>query len=157
MLWKTHLAFGFLFGLLVMPLVNYGNKYIYFALVLLGALLVDIDSPNSKISNKAGILAKATQTFTKHRGIFHSIFFAILIPGLVWYFIGHQYGTALFVGYLSHLIIDGFTKAGVNFLHPIATLRLHGFIETGSTAETLSFILIIAAIIFKLGIFNMIF
>jgi|SRR3989338_4480976 len=147
MLFHTHLAFGFLSGLIAARFMNIGNKYIFFALVLLGALLADIDEPNSKISSKIKLIGKITRIFTKHRGIFHSLFIALLIPGLVYYFIGHTYGAALFIGYLSHLIIDGFTKAGINFLYPVGTLRLQGFIETGKLGEHLLFAAIVVLIV----------
>ncbi len=150
MLAKTHLVFGVLSALLVMPFLSTGNKIIFFSLVLVGALLPDIDQPNSKISNKVPWLAKPLSVFTRHRGIFHTIFLAILIPGLIWYFVGHVYGMALFVGYTSHLVIDGFTKAGINFLHPFGKLHLSGFIETGTYSELVVFFLIIAGIIIKL-------
>ena len=40
MLWKTHLAFGFLAGLVAMPFVNIGNVYIYFVLVFFAVILL---------------------------------------------------------------------------------------------------------------------
>lgn len=150
MLAKTHLAFGFLAALITMPFVSTGNIFIFIALVLIGALFPDIDSPNSKASSKIPIIPKIINLFSKHRGIFHSLIFAILLPGLVWYFINNTYGIALFIGYASHLLIDGFTKAGINFLHPIARLHLSGFIETGTYAELVVFFIIIAGIVIKL-------
>lgn len=150
MLAKTHLAFGFLTALLAYPFLNAGNKFIFFALVLLGALLPDIDQPNSKISNKIPIIPNIINFFSKHRGIFHTIFMAILIPGLIWYFAGRSYGIALFAGYLSHLITDGFTKSGISFLHPLSNLRLSGFIKTGGFGEHIIFAIILVLIIFKI-------
>lgn len=146
---KTHIAFGVLCALVVMPFVNTANKFIFFFLVLLGSLLPDVDHPHSKLGNKLGILSKFFNALAGHRTIFHSIFFALLIPGLVWYFLSKPYGIALFVGYLSHLVMDGLTKSGINFLHPISTLRLKGFVETGSLTETLVFALIILLILVK--------
>jgi len=150
MLAKTHLAFGFLSGLVAMPFVATGNTIIFFSLVLIGALLPDIDQPNSKISNKIPIIPKIINIFAKHRGIFHTVFLAIIIPGLLWYFIAHSYGIALFVGYMSHLIIDGFTVTGINFLHPFSKLHLSGFVETGTIAELVIFFVILAGIAIKL-------
>jgi len=150
MLAKTHLAFGFLTFLLVMPFIKTGNLFVFIGFVLIGALLPDIDQPNSKISNKIPFVPRLISFLSKHRGVFHSIFFAVLIPGLVWFFLSPIYGTALFIGYLSHLIIDGFTKTGINFLHPIASLHLNGFIETGSHAELIVFIGILLLIVIKL-------
>jgi inner membrane protein len=148
MLWKTHLAFGFFSGLIAMSLVNTGNIYIFFGLVLIGALLPDIDNPDSKV----GRHFKFIGAVFKHRGVFHSIIPAVIILVLVWYFISQPYAAAIFIGYASHLFIDGFTKMGINFLHPVSKLHLSGFIETGKAGEWILFGLLIAGILFKLGI-----
>lgn len=152
MLYKTHLAFGFLITMISKSFVNTGNIYIFTAFALLGSILPDIDSGNSKISSKIPVISGIISIFSRHRGIFHSLLFAILLPGIVWYFVSHTYGAALLIGYMSHLVIDGFTKEGINFLHPFAKLHLSGFIETGSAAETMLLIVIAAAIIVKLNV-----
>lgn len=147
MLWKTHLAFGFLAGLVLMPFLNKTHFIIYFALVLFGAVLPDIDNENSKVGRHAKIIGK----IFRHRGIFHSLIFAVVLCGLIWYFIGSPYGIALFIGYASHLLIDGFTRQGTNFLHPIAKLHLSGFIETGKIGEFVVFFLcLVGCVIFLL-------
>lgn len=150
MLAKTHLAFGFLLGLLLMPFVPVGNKYVYFLIVLLAALSPDIDSSTSKVSKRLGVVGKVTRVFTKHRGIFHSLWIPLALSIALWYFVGSSYAVALFIGYGSHLLIDGFTKAGINFLHPFSTLRLQGFVDTGSFLETCFFVVFIAISIAKL-------
>lgn len=146
MLWHTHLAFGFLAGLALLPFVNYGNKYIFFAFVLLGALLPDIDKPESKIGSKLGIISKLIKGIFGHRGIVHTFWGMLVICGLFWLFASRQYGTALFIGFFSHLIIDGFTKKGVNILHPFSRFRIAGPMHTGKLGEFLLFAVIIALI-----------
>lgn len=147
MLWKTHLAFGFLAGLALMPFLNHTHYLIYFSLVLFSSVLPDIDEPNSKIGRYAPFVGK----IFKHRGIIHTLWAGALICGLVWYFIGSAYGIALMLGYTSHLLIDGFTLQGTNFLHPIAKLHLSGFIETGKLGEMVVFFLsIVGSVIFLL-------
>jgi len=148
-LWKTHLAFGFLAGLFMMPFVNTGNIYIYFALVLFAAILPDIDNPDSKVGRKVKIIGR----IFKHRGIFHSLIAGFLISWVLWYFVGHAYGIALFIGYASHLLIDGFTKMGINFLHPVSKLHLSGFIETGTLGEWIVFGVVLLFIFIRLGVF----
>jgi len=150
MLYKTHLVFGILVALFIMPFVRTGNKYIFLILVIIGALLPDVDTPHSKLGSKLGPLSQFFEFMAGHRGLFHSIFFAILIPWLVYHFISKPYGVALFVGYLSHLFIDGWTKDGINYLHPLAQLRTAGFIKTGSTLELVVFFILIALILIKL-------
>lgn len=147
MLFKTHLAFGLLVGLIILPYANPSSKFMFLFVVIAASIMPDIDQPNSKISNQIPILPKLLSIFVKHRGIFHSIFFAILLSGLFWYFINHSYGVAFIVGYMSHLLIDGFTKSGINFLHPFGKLHLSGFIETGTTAEWIIFLIILLGIV----------
>jgi len=146
---RTHLAFGFFSGIILMDFINIGNKYIFFALLLIGALLPDIDTPNSKISRKIPVIPRILSIFAKHRGIFHSIFLALGFAAIVWMF-KPVYGVALFIGYFSHLLIDGFTKMGVNLLHPISQLRIAGPIETGKLWEFVLFVVIVAGIVFSL-------
>jgi len=146
---RTHLAFGFFSGLVLMSRIFIGNKYIFFIFLLFGALLPDIDMPNSKISRKIPVIPKILSIFAKHRGIFHSIFLALGFAAIVWIF-EPVYGIALFAGYFSHLLIDGFTKSGVNLLHPISQLRIAGPIETGKIWEWVLFVIIVAGIVFSL-------
>ncbi len=132
-----------------MPYFNLGNKYLFFVFLLVWALLPDIDTPNSKISSKIPVLPRILSIFSKHRGIFHSVFLALGFAAIVWIF-NETYGLALFAGYLSHLLIDGFTKKGVNLLHPISQLRIAGPIKTGKIAELVLFIVILAGIVLSL-------
>jgi inner membrane protein len=145
--YKTHLAFALLLSYFVFPYIHTSNKYIFFSFVLIGALLPDIDFANSKISRNFKITSFFIEKVFKHRGLFHSLFSATLLSATIYILINNSYGLAFFIGYFSHLISDGFTKTGVNFLHPITNLRLSGFIETGSFIETIFFLITIAFII----------
>ena len=147
MLAKTHAAFGIFSGLIIQNFVATGNKTIFFLLVLLGALLPDIDSADSTISTSIPIIPSLLRIFVKHRGIFHSLLFAFFLPGLLYVFISPVYGTALFIGYISHIAIDSITSEGINFLHPFAKLRLSGFIDTGGVGELVIFFLLLAGIV----------
>jgi len=153
MLAKTHVAFGFLIGLLFMPFINNSDIILFFAVLIIGSLLPDIDSPNSKISSKIPIISFFVSVLSKHRGIFHSIFPAIIFSLALGYFSGFSYGTALFLGYISHLVIDGLTKEGINFLHPLGRIHLSGFVETGKISEWIVFYVLIGIIFIKLAYF----
>jgi len=153
MIARTHLAFGFLIALLISPLLSLSsitNKLIFISLVLISSILPDIDQPNSKISKNIPILSQIISILSKHRGIFHSLFLAITFSAAIFFFISPLFSLAVLIGYLSHLLIDGFTKKGINFLHPFGHLHLSGFIETGTYSETVVFVLIIAGIIIKI-------
>lgn len=145
MIARTHLAFGLLIGLLSLSFINITNKYVFLAFVLIGALLTDIDTPKSKLGKKLKPLSTIFSFLFGHRGLFHSIWFPLALFITHLYFFRSTVLLALTIGYTSHLIIDGFTKQGINFLHPIANLRLSGFIETGTFLETILLIIFIIA------------
>lgn len=148
MLAKTHLAFGVLAGILLLPLVGSVDPILFFALVLIGSLFPDIDAPNSKISKKIPIIPWLIAAVSKHRGIFHSVWFAIAISFTLAYFTETMFGIALLIGYLSHLLADGLTTQGVNLIHPIGRIHLAGFIETGKTGELVLFLGLVGVIIY---------
>lgn len=150
MLARTHLAFSFLIAILLKPMINVGNEYIFFAVFLIGSVLPDVDSEHSLINSQIPILPKIWTLFIKHRGIFHSLFMAVFLGGAVWYFINKTYGFALFAGYLSHILIDGFTRSGVNLLHPISQFKLEGPVETGKIAEHVILVILILLIFARL-------
>ena len=137
-MFRTHLVFGFLFGLLISSFFNVGNIYLFLIFVLFASGLPDIDHPGSKYGRKLGIISKAINFVAGHRGIFHSLFFALLISFLFWLF-NETIGYGVFVGYLSHLIGDGFSKEGVNLLYPFTKLEMRGFLRVGSFTEHVLF------------------
>jgi inner membrane protein len=116
----------------------------------LGALLPDIDKPDSKIGSSFGIISKLIKGVFGHRGVIHTFWGMLVICGLFWLFASRQYGAALFIGFFSHLIIDGFTKKGVNILHPFSRFRIAGPFETGKIGEFILFVLIIVLIVLML-------
>ena len=148
MKFKAHLAFGLFIGLLYLTYAEVQNKFLFILFVMLGSAMPDIDTASSKLGSKIWPLSKLIEIFLGHRGIFHSIWLIILIPGIVYLYISKIYGIALFIGYFSHVLMDGFTKKGINFLNPFLELRLSGFIETGSLLEKLIFVVILLMDIF---------
>jgi membrane-bound metal-dependent hydrolase YbcI (DUF457 family) len=119
------------------------------ALVAFGSLLPDVDHEKSKI-NQLCPVTKIIPVFFKHRGFFHSLFVPLIIYAIFAYFHEHFVGLSLVFGYLTHLISDGMTRMGVNFLHPFSNWQMRGPFETGTFAETLLFIGVLAGIVVKL-------
>jgi len=62
----------------------------------------------------------------KHRGIIHSLAASIMAT-LVFYlcFKSIDYSLIFFCVYLSHLVIDSFTIAGIKFLYPLSDYSFH--------------------------------
>ena len=148
MLFRTHVLFGLLCGTFLIKILNPANSYLFFALLLLGAIFPDIDTPTSKLQKKTGGLLKPIALLFSHRGIFHSLFAAVLLALIPYSLLNHSLGIAFFIGYLSHIVSDGLTKKGVNLFSPIIKLELRGPIETGSIAEIILDALLIVLIYF---------
>jgi len=146
MMGHTHLAFGLLAGLLALPFAEPRNAVLFVLLAALASLFPDIDHESSTINRLLPVTRWFAKLFT-HRGFFHSVWPALLLYGLFWYLALPDAGLALALGYLSHLLSDSVTKMGVNLLHPVATLRVQGFITTGGVLElaVLAFILLAVA------------
>ena len=145
MMWFTHLVFGLFLGLLSLRFVSPASPWLFVFLASLAALFPDVDHPHSLINKKFALTRWASHLLT-HRGFFHSLFPVILLYLLVVPF-SKDIAFALSLGYLSHVFIDGFTKMGVNLLYPFTSLRLQGFIETGSVAEWLVFGIVVVGIV----------
>ena len=143
MMFRTHLALGFLVGLLSLKILDTNHPVLFVFLVTLFSSLPDIDHPKSKIGRKLFFISWPISLVFKHRGFFHSIF-----PPLILFFVFNSLNISFLafsiaLGYISHLIGDSLTKEGINFLHPISTFKIKGIISTGKLLETMIFLLII--------------
>jgi len=144
MLFKTHLAVGFLVALVATMYLSPPNPYLFFFIILFLNAVPDIDTDTSRIGKKFWYIARPLKFIFGHRGFFHSIY-----PGLIllilFIFLAQPYiGLACFIGYLSHLLTDSITKEGINFLHPFSMFRIQGFVEVGTLTETIVFLLVLA-------------
>jgi len=142
MLFRTHM----LFGLVCYFLLSYFVEMPVFVLmfVLLGSVFVDIDSCSSKVGRRFWFLS----WFFRHRGFLHSLigalFFSTLI-GLVNLWVGFGF----FVGYISHLVLDCFTRMGLRLFWPFG-FKVKGFVKSGSWVEDVLFVLFLFLDIFFL-------
>ncbi|MBS3156198.1 metal-dependent hydrolase [Candidatus Woesearchaeota archaeon] len=141
MLFKTHLVFSLLIGLLT---YNYFklNYIIFILIILFTGILPDIDHPKSKLGRKLKILSYPINFIFGHRGLFHSLFIALSSSFLIWIIFGDYY-IPFFIGFLSHLIADGITKQGIDFTYPFNFFKVTGMIKTGSFIEKVIFLLLI--------------
>lgn len=157
MTWPTHLAGGITGALLLAPLLGPDQIPLVLLGSLLGALLPDLDAPQSRLSNTriAGMQplrfpARLLNTTLGHRGALHSfvgMFLAcglVSLPLVVFGLAGLALGIG--VGFLSHLLLDAITRSGLPLLWPspkrlyLAPAWLR--VSTGSRAEELVFALL---------------
>jgi len=141
-MFRTHLIFSFLIGLLIITSFNIQNKIIFIVILLIASIIPDIDSYKSKIGKKIKPLSFLINIFLGHRGIFHSLFLLILISFVI-AIVKTEPAIAFFIGYLSHLLLDSLTPEGVMFFYPFSKKRTKGFIRTGSLFENIFFFILI--------------
>ncbi len=139
MMFRTHLVFSLLVGLIVFGFFDL-NKYLFVLFVLIAGVIPDVDHPKSKIGRK--FFLKPISFLFGHRGFFHSLFFVVILCCVVWFFFD-KWWIPFAIGYVSHLFIDCFTKAGINIIYPFKQLRLSGFIRTGGWIEVLLFYVLV--------------
>ncbi len=153
MLFRTHI----LFSLVVYFLLSYFIEMPFYVLifVLLATAFVDIDAETSRAGNRWYL--RPFQWVTKHRGVIHSLIFALFLS-LVVASVSQWAGFGFFVGYISHLFLDCWTKSGVKLLWPLGW-KIKGPFKSGSWAEDVIFVLLLLGNIFVVGklIFNTLF
>ena len=133
MLFRTHLVFGLVCYFLLTCFVEI--PFFVLGFVLLGSIFVDIDSWNSKIGKRFWFLS----CFLRHRGALHSLVGALFFSLVVGVF-SLWGGFGFFVGHVSHLVLDCFTKMGVNLFWPFV-FRVKGGVRSGGWIEDVLFVL----------------
>jgi membrane-bound metal-dependent hydrolase YbcI (DUF457 family) len=130
MLIKTHVAITIFFVLLFFSVVEHKVSFVIVA--LLATFIADVDSQYSWLGKYK--FFRFLQFFVKHRTIFHSftflilltVFFVLFFPILAFPF---------FLGYASHLIVDSFTISGIRPFYPVKAVS-SGKVRTGGKVET---------------------
>ncbi|HIH52410.1 hypothetical protein AUJ61_01825 [Candidatus Pacearchaeota archaeon CG1_02_30_18] len=144
MLFKTHVIISLFGGLLLMSYFN--NSFLFLGMVLISTLIPDLDSFNSKIGKRFS--SRVLTSFTKHRGIMHSLLFLIIIY-LLLYFYFQILSFGFLIGYSVHLFCDLITKQGLRLFYPLK-FKISGFIKTGGKMEGFLFLIFGIADLFLL-------
>jgi inner membrane protein len=154
MMFRTHIAFSVLVGLISLKFFNVENYFLYFVFVILSSMIVDIDIPKSKVGSKIKPVSWLIERLLGHRGIFHSIYPVIFFYILFFYVVKMPLiGLAVVIGYLSHIFIDLFNKEGITLLPPFKISFVSGFIKTGGIVEYFIFISLVVIDIIIMGWF----
>jgi len=144
MLFRTHLAFGLLSGLLFVKWLNI--SYFWLILVMFFSVFVDIDEYKSKVGKKVIFLSFVIKLLFKHRGLIHSLILPLIIFGFLWFFDYFILGLSILIGYGSHLLLDILNISGIRLFYPISNFKVKGFVKTGSMLENILFVLILVGI-----------
>lgn len=109
----------------ITPALANGDWFHMIPAVLLGSLLPDLDHPGSILGRLFRIISLPLSKLCGHRGFTHSLL-ALSALAILWetqvtthWQIASDISHALLLGYLSHLLADILTPAGVPFLWPL--------------------------------------
>jgi inner membrane protein len=144
MLFRTHLAFSLLIYFLLLNFLEVPNKFLFLFFILFATIFVDVDARKSFAGNRWYL--RPFQFFVTHRGFLHSILFAVLFSLCISSF-SPWGGFGFFVGYISHLFLDCWTKSGVQLFWPF-DFRVRGFMNSGGIFEEVIFVLFLFVDIF---------
>jgi len=141
--YKTHINGGILVGLYVsLQMTNTAiiSTGVLLSGALVGSIFPDIDHKNSYIGHKVKTVSKVINKFAGHRKLFHAPLVYLLLYSISLGMITHKLliisVEGLFLGILSHLILDSFTIGGLPWFYPLSKKRFSlGKIKTNSTLE----------------------
>jgi inner membrane protein len=143
------------------------GPFLCISAAIVGSLLPDIDAEDSQIRYEMGEAGLAVsnwlQSFgVQHRGLTHyglTTLAMIVISELLGWWLGYpDVGLAFGLGYLSHVLADGLTLAGVPLLWPwqkeknVHLLPPPLRLRTGGPVEPLLFVVITGLLIFLLPV-----
>lgn len=140
----THAIFGVLWGAIA------GAEQWCMIACALGALLPDIDHPQSSVGRLLFFVSRPLNVKFGHRKLVHS--FVVWVPPLIIMTIfGFSVMQWLFLGAVSHIIADTLNVSGVKALYPVnektvVTFKRSWRIYTGSVQEIV-FCIVIAMLI----------
>lgn len=128
--YKAHLTVGIALGIGTVYLSQKANLTIQPLLLIggsaIGSLLPDIDHPKSYLGNKVPIIPTLLYTTVGHRSLTHSLLFAAIMGTLLG-LIDIPLGIGMFIGIISHILLDMLTPQGVSYLYPFKKKRIKWF------------------------------
>lgn len=156
----THSAGGLLFAVALLYAMGVKEvaheEEVLLAASAFGALIPDIDHQGSKISkmnHASKIVSVVVSSLSRHRGITHTVPFCVAAAApvfLLWKAGIHlmfPLGVGLFLGMVSHLVLDSFNPTGIMWMYPAKKKHYHIMrIRTGSVGETVFMIAVVALI-----------
>lgn len=113
----TGVGFQILAGLKLTGILAYPS---YYGGVVLGALLPDIDHPQSYLGRRLKILSVPIHRIFGHRGFTHSPLSLLILGGIMAVFWAKNplLFAGILIGYFSHLLGDMLTPMGIPLLYP---------------------------------------
>ncbi|WP_297429381.1 metal-dependent hydrolase [Clostridium sp.] len=161
--YKTHLNGGILSGLYIssqmagLPVIS---TVTFIGGAILGSILPDIDHKNSYIGKKTKVVSSAINKFAGHRKLFHGPLIYLLLYSMSFGITNNKILMlgikGIFLGILSHLVLDSFTIGGVPWFYPFSKKKfsLGKFKTNGKLEDILCGILVCINIVILLDILH---
>ncbi len=141
MIWISHILFASLLSLSI-----FGDNPLTIFVSSLSSLLPDVDTESKIRKSLPGKLfyyifflpAALRKKDLRHRGLTHSflfLFFLSLLCLALQPLVGTAIVLSFLLGYFSHIVLDGFTKKGVQPLLPLSKKKFKGFVKVGGISE----------------------
>lgn len=135
MMFKTHLAFAVLVGILILYYLKPSSPIIFSLVFLFSSVLPDIDTGKSVLGRRLWPLSSILNFLFGHRGFLHTLWVPLILLITLYYFSYPVLGFAVFAGYSLHLVVDALSAEGVKLFSPLWKRHFRGFIKTGGLAE----------------------
>lgn len=115
--------------------------------LMIGSLLPDIDTKTSYLGRRFRIVSIFCSLIFKHRKFIHTVWFALIFTGLLYYGLVNNYDGVFFtyifylilgllIGMLSHITLDSLTVSGVPMFYPLIKKKYSLLkIRTGKEGE----------------------
>ncbi|MBM7701980.1 metal-dependent hydrolase [Priestia iocasae] len=151
MKYRTHIVTSVAAGAGVVTTTDISFTFPYVIGIALGALIPDIDEPNSFIGRRSFGLARLIKTAFGHRGITHSLLACFLFV-LLYQKYPSDFTLGIAIGYAFHIVGDFFSKRGVPLFSPLFKKKMKSPLtyETGGSQETVLFYIALFTLIYFL-------
>ncbi len=149
MMFFTHVLFGILLGYFASVFLGFGSSALFIAVAAAASALPDMDHLSSKMGRKLPPFSVIIHFLFSHRGFMHSL----LAPLLLYFIISRLsqlIAAAVFAGYVSHLLLDATTTAGIKPLYPLQ-FKVKGIIRTNSFLEKIVALILLIAVVAALS------
>jgi len=142
MMLRTHIVITMMVVLLFLPHIS--GKFLFIFVALIATAIPDMDTGFSTVGRMKA--TRVVQFLVRHRGVFHSFTFCIIVAVILAAFIP-VLALPFFLGYSLHLFADSFTVDGIKPYWPLKH-RSYWRIRVGSLTETSLFIFFLLVDIF---------
>ncbi|MBI5073256.1 metal-dependent hydrolase [Candidatus Woesearchaeota archaeon] len=146
---RTHILFSVLCLLFYVDYVEVKHILLFSFLLFFAALFPDIDEAGSAIGKKTKPFSNIINIICGHRGVFHSLLLPSAAALTLLFFQQTEAAVAVFIGYVSHLVMDMITPAGIYLFYPFRW-KIRGPIPVNSFFEKMLFWTFIVIISIKL-------